>query len=159
MPSCCPIPSAAVFRSNFPQQWRAAQGGFSLLEAVVALVLISTAGLALFSWINSNLISLQKVRDVNARTEATRNALEYMAAVNPMLTPRGSVNLGNVELAWDAKQLVQPKDGVDYPTGLSLWQFALFKTTVTLLEDGKKPWVSFQLEQVGYKRVRAIGVQ
>ena len=49
------------------------QRGFSLLEAVVSIVLISTTGLALFSWINSNLISLGRVQETNeAGTVAAR---------------------------------------------------------------------------------------
>ncbi|MFN7475909.1 MAG: prepilin-type N-terminal cleavage/methylation domain-containing protein [Burkholderiales bacterium] len=35
--------------------------GFTLLEAIVALVLLTTAGLALFSWINNGFDSLQRI--------------------------------------------------------------------------------------------------
>lgn len=135
---------------------RIAQRGFSLLEAVVAMVLISTAGLALFSWINSSLVSLEKVRDANARTETLQNALEYMAAVNPMLAPQGNADLGTVDLAWDAKLISPIKDGANYPEGIGLWQFGLYETKVTLAQEGKRPWFSFDLKQVGYKRVRSI---
>jgi len=39
------------------------QRGFTLLEAVVAMVLISGAGAALFAWINSELGALARVQD------------------------------------------------------------------------------------------------
>lgn len=132
------------------------QRGFSLLEAVVSIVLISTTGLALFSWINSNLISLGRVKETNARAETTQNALEYMAAVNPMLAPNGKTTLGDMELAWEAKLITPVKDGTGYPVGTGLWQFALYDTNVTLTQEGIRPWFSFRLKQIGYKRVRSI---
>lgn len=134
---------------------RLSQRGFSLLEAVVAIVLISSTGLALFGWINSSLINLGRVREVNARTETTQNALEYMAAVNPMLTPSGKTHLGDTELAWHAELIPPIRDGSGYPQGMGLWQFALYDTHVTLLQRGVEPWFSFRLRQLGYKKVRA----
>ena len=141
-----------------PPAHRLRQRGFSLLEAVVSIVLISTTGLALFSWINSNLISLGRVQETNARAEATQNALEYMAAVNPMLAPQGKANLGDTELAWDAKLISPIKDGTGYPMGTSLWQFALYDTSVAVTQEGDKPGFSFRLKQIGYKRVRSLGL-
>jgi general secretion pathway protein I len=135
------------------------QRGFSLLEAVVSIVLISTTGLALFSWINSNLISLGRVQETNARAEATQNALEYMAAVNPMLTPLGNVSLGEVNLNWEAT-LAAPASGVTkYPVVMDLWQFALYDTNVTLTQGDGKPWFSIPLKQIGYKRIRSIQIK
>lgn len=130
--------------------------GFSLLEAVVAIVLISSAGLALFAWINSNLISLDRIREANVRAETKQNALEYMAAVNPMLAPRGKASLGDVGLAWEATAVSPVKDGTNYPMGKGLWQFALYDTEVNVMEASEKPWFSFRLRQIGYKRVRSI---
>ena len=132
------------------------QQGFSLLEAVVAIVLISTTGLALFSWINSSLVSLERVRDANARSEVTQNAVEYMAAVNPMLKPQGNASLGDVELTWDAKQITPIKDGTNFPAGKGLWQFALYDVNVSLAQEKGRAWFSFRLQQLGYKRVRSI---
>ena len=145
---------AAMHRATLAD--RVSQRGFSLLEAVVAIVLISSSGLALFSWINSNLISLERVRDTNARTATTQNALEYMAAVNPMLTPQGKASLGDIELAWEAKLTAPIRDGANYPMGIGLWQFGLYETDVTLMLESDKPWFSFRLKQIGYKRVRSI---
>jgi len=73
---------------------KAKQRGFSLLEAIVAMVIISGAGYALFGWVNSNIMTLNSIRDANARSEATQNILEYMSSVNPMLKPSRCATLG-----------------------------------------------------------------
>lgn len=127
---------------------RSRQHGFSLLEAVVAMVLISGAGYALFGWINSNIMSLSSIREANARAEATQNILEYMNGVNPMLRPQGSANLGQYKIRWESKPITLPQ------LGSSLHQLALYETRVNAENTATQPWFEFQLRQVGYKKVR-----
>jgi general secretion pathway protein I len=129
-------------------------GGFSLIEAVVALALIGGVGIALFSWINSNIMALGRVQDANARAEATANALEYMNTVNPMLMPEGKASFGNYQLKWKAAPTTTLQDGANYPSGVSLYQFALYDNVVSLQTRDGDPWFDFTLRQVGYKRVR-----
>ena len=134
------------------------QRGFSLLEAVVAMVLISGAGYALFGWINSSIMTLNSVREANARAEATQNILEYMNGVNPMLKPLGSASLGQYKIRWESKPVTLVQDGI------SLYQLALYDTLVKAesaqsLQRGvefPQPWLEFRLRLVGYKKVRQL---
>jgi len=127
------------------------QRGFSLLEAVVAMVLISGAGYALFGWINSNITSLNSIREANARADATQNILEYMNGVNPMLKPEGSASLGQYKVRWESKPITLPQDNTN-----SLYELALYDTLVKA-ENGRAPvWFEFHLRQVGYKKIRQI---
>lgn len=130
------------------------QAGFTLLEAIVAMVLISGAGMALFSWINTELSSVSRLQQSNARAEATVNAVEYMQAVNPMLKPEGSADFSVFHLQWKSKEATEVLDGVSYPRGISLYQVALYDTEIKVSHVDGKPWFSFTLRQVGYKRVR-----
>ena len=68
------------------------QSGFTLLEAVVAMVLISSTGAALLVWINAELGSVSRLQQSNAQSEAMVNVLEFMQTVNPMLTPDGKAS-------------------------------------------------------------------
>ena len=96
------VPGARVMRRPVRQR------GFSLLEAIVAMVLISAMGGALFAWINTELQALERTQDANTRAEAMVNAVEFMEAVNPMLTPQGKAAFAGLELAWDAFAKAQP---------------------------------------------------
>ena len=65
--------------------------GFTLIEALVAMVILGGAGVALFGWINASIVSVRRVELANERSAALANAIEYMQSVNPMALPEGRV--------------------------------------------------------------------
>ncbi len=133
---------------------RRRQGGFTLIEAIVALVLIATTGMALFSWVNSNIMTLNRVQLSNAENAATANILEYMNSVNPMLTPEGAARLGAYSMAWKSEAITDLRDGAGYPYGISLYQLGLYQTRITVQKTAGEFWFAFNLQQVGFKRLR-----
>lgn len=142
-----------------PRRVRTRQSGFTLLEAIVALVLISGAGMALFSWINQSITSLTKIQEANARSEATINILEYMDRVNPMLMPEGTAPLGAYSIRWRAQPISNITEGASYPQGLSLFQLALYRTDISVRKAQDMTWFELRLQQVGYKKVRSISLE
>ncbi len=120
------------------------------------MVLIATSGMALFSWINSNIITLNRIQEINAVNAATANALEYVNTINPMSTPQGKTELGAYQLDWNATASTETRDGADYPYSISLFQLNLYQTKVTLKKPGGQVWFTFEVQQVGYKRVREL---
>lgn len=134
------------------------QLGFTLIEATVALVLIATAGMALFSWINSNIIALNRVQEINAENAATLNALEYMHNINPMTSPEGQANLGSCRLFWKAEAATELRGGAGYPYGSSLYQLGTYQTRITVQKPDGQFWFAFTLQQAGYKKVRELSL-
>jgi len=132
------------------------QHGFTLIEAIVALVLIATTGMALFSYINSNIITLNRVQEINAKNAATLNIVEYMNNINPMTSPEGQSHLGSYQISWKAEMLTEPRDGAGYPYSISLFQLGLYQTKVIVKKTDDKFWFSFNLQQVGYIKVREL---
>lgn len=130
------------------------QRGFTLIEAIVSLVLIATTGMALFSWINSNIITLSRVQEANAESAATAGVLDYMSTINPMLRPSGNANLGAYSITWKANASSDTRDGAGYPYGISQYQLALYETQINVQKADGQPWFGFKLQQVGYKKVR-----
>ncbi len=135
---------------------RRTQRGFTLMEAIVSLVLIATTGMALFSWVNSNIITLNRVQESNAENAATLNAVEYMHGINPMNSPQGQASLGAYRLSWNAEAITEPLDGASYPVGVSLYQVAMYQTKISVQKSDGQFWFAFTLQQVGYKKVRDI---
>lgn len=134
------------------------QLGFTLIEAIVALVLIGSTGMALFGWINTNIITLNRVQEINAQSEATRNIIEYMNAVNPMITPEGDVSFGSYRVTWQAEVSSDIKDGANYPKGVGFYQLAMYRTNIKARKVSGEPWFDITLQQVGYKKVRELKV-
>lgn len=133
---------------------RARQSGFTLIEAIVALVLIATTGMAMFSWVNSNIITLNRVQESNAENAATLNVVEYMNNVNPMTSPEGKADLGAYRLNWKSEAATEPRDGASYPFSISLYQLAMYQTKISVQKSDGAFWFGFTLQQVGYKKVR-----
>lgn len=129
-----------------------ASAGFTLLEAIVALVIFSTAGLALFSWINQNLQVLARAQSVSEATRAKRNVLEFMGDINPMQRGAGSNDFGLYKIAWRSAETIAPHDNSGYPAGIGSFSVALYRTSIDVSRADGSRWFSFELTQAGYRR-------
>jgi len=129
-----------------------ASAGFTLLEAIVALVIFSTAGLALFSWINQNLQVLARVQDVSEATRAKRNVLEFMSDINPMQRSAGSNDFGLYKITWHSAEKIAPRNNSGYPAGVGSFSVALYRTSIEVTRANGARWFAFELTQAGYRR-------
>lgn len=129
------------------KHWR----GFSLLEAIVALALLTTAGLALFAWINASFDSLNRIEENNRRAAAEMNALEYLKTINPMQAPTGTVQLGDTAMRWQARALTAPRPNVPDGEGPGPFLVALYEVDVNL-EGSAIGRHTFRVQQLGYER-------
>lgn len=129
-----------------------ASAGFTLLEAIVALVIFSTAGLALFSWINQNLQVLARVQDVSEATRAKRNVLEFMSDMNPMQRGTGSNDFGPYKITWRSAEKIAPRNNSGYPAGVGSFSVALYRTSIDVTRANGASWFSLELTQAGYRR-------
>jgi hypothetical protein len=95
--------------------------GFSLLEAIVALALLSAVLVPLHLLIGGATRSALHLDHANRVAEIELNALNIMDAVNPMERPQGSIDLGPYVVRWSAHLALDPVLGSDYPTGRGLY--------------------------------------
>ena len=127
--------------------------GFSLLEAIVALTILATAGLALFAAMSQSVQMIARAENARLGDSAVRNAVAWMETVNPMETPQGEQRIGEVTLRWSA-QLVEPER--DAMTGYlqpGLYRLGLYDVRLELEQDGR-PLADTVLRRVGYRQVR-----
>lgn len=128
--------------------------GFSLLETIVAMVLISTLGASLFLWLNSGISSLYRVKALEEENVAKLNVLEYSSSLNPMQSAQGSQNFGSYQAEWRAKPVTEILDASNYPTGIGLYQIALYEITFSITRVGGDKWFEMTTRQPGFKKVR-----
>ena len=131
--------------------------GFTLLEAIVALVLLTTAGLALFSWMNASFDGLNRIEQSNIRAAAELNALEFMKTVNPMERPDGQIKLGTVDVKWRSRPLAAPVQNLTDTRDPGPFSVAMYETELTLEARPQIEPYSIVLRHMGYRRLYPAG--
>jgi len=130
------------------------QAGFTLLEAIVAIVVMLAAVVPLYVLVSSISRSAFRVDEANRRAEFETDALNIMSTINPMDKPAGTVDLGPYAVRWLAQTAIEPIDGSGYPTGMSAFRIGLYNTKVDVVTPEGRILVSFPLRMIGYKHVR-----
>ena len=132
--------------------------GFSLLEAIVALAILASAGLALFAAMSQSVQMVARAENARLADSAVRNAVAWMETVNPMQTPQGEQRLGEVTLRWSA-QLVEPeRDAMTGYLQAGLYQVGLYRVRLELVREGRTI-AQAELHRVGYRQVREPAVR
>ncbi|MEM6484052.1 MAG: type II secretion system protein [Pseudomonadota bacterium] len=114
---------------------RNSAGGFTLIEAVVALVIMATTLTGLYSWINTELLSLRRVEAVIVTTELAQEALRQIQVVPLDSKPEGEMMLGEYRMVWTATPVEAPRSGLGRSGGLSLYDVTLFDVAFSLYAD------------------------
>lgn len=124
--------------------------GFSLLEAIVAITMVATFGLAIFSWINGLLVSVNKIERNYQKDSISRNAAEYISDLNIMSAPNGIKQLGPYELTWNSDLIEPIREGKSTTGSKNDFLVGLYQTEVKI-EKNNEFIGSIKLRLVGHK--------
>ncbi len=132
--------------------------GFTLVEAMVALVIFSMAAMGIYSWINTNLISLNRVAVVAESEFVVNSAMERLKLVDLRNETEGSFDVAGYQVQWRA-ELVEPwKQGKTPQGGLGLYDLGLYNLTLDLFKD-ERPATTYQYRQVVYHQAREFKLE
>lgn len=134
---------------------RAARG-FTLLEAIVALVIFAMGAFALYGWLSTNLITMQRARAGSEALVVRQSALELVGDVNPMLNPSGEREAGALRVQWTSTPLEPPKRGRVQIGGPSPYMVGLYQMVVNV-RLGNRDIGQFSMRQLGYQLSGASG--
>lgn len=127
--------------------------GFTLLEAIVALVIFSMAAIGIYSWINTNLITLNRLADVAATEQVLNSSVERLKLVDLTQETSGRFNVNGYWVDWRA-DLIEPwKPGVAARGSLGIYDLGLFTISLSVTK-GSRLAASYQYRQVAYKKAR-----
>lgn len=132
------------------------QQGFTLLEVIVALVILSTSGLVLFGWINQNLATATRLRESQARSQLQLEGVSWLATINPAAEPEGQREMAGMRLTWRAALLEPMRPEFDFGGALvSRWMIGLYRVnaSVTRIDNGLH--ADWQQVAAGWKPVFA----
>lgn len=127
--------------------------GFTLLEAIVALAILSAGGMALFASMSQSVQMVNRAEQAREDDTALRNALAWVEQVNPMQAPEGSMPLGEYELRWSSRLLEPVRPGATGYLQHGLYDVGLYELDLELWRDGVLRR-ELPLRRVGWLQVR-----
>ena len=126
--------------------------GFTLLEAIVALVVFAMGAFALYGWLSTNVITLNRIRERQQIEMATHSALDLIQRSNPMETPEGQRRVGELTVTWGARLVEPARPGSNQAGGPTLFAVGLYDMDVRVMRDGRELH-AFHVRQAGWKQL------
>ena len=148
-------PRAGTMTFAAPRSMRFASRsqGFTLLETMVALVIFTGAAMALYALFNTNLLALTRAHDVSRQTPALRNAVEYIASINPREAGDGRIELDGLDVVWSATLVQPPRQSQTLTGGRGYYEVGLYEIEFTMSDRGRRLG-TWRMRSVGYEKVR-----
>ena len=126
--------------------------GFTLLEAIVALVVFTMGAFALYGWLSTNVITLNRIRERQQIEIATHSALDLIRRSNPMQTPEGQRSVGELTVTWIARPVEPVRAGSSQTGEPTRFTVGLYDMDVRVMRGGRELH-AFQVRQVGWKQL------
>lgn len=128
--------------------------GFTLLEAIVAMVILATSLVALYGWLSTNMISLRRAEARHAQLVDARSALALVDGINPMAEPEGERSLPPLTVRWSSRPLTPATTGLNGMGSITLFDFVLYGMQVTVAREGAAPQ-TFDVRKAGWVASRS----
>jgi prepilin-type N-terminal cleavage/methylation domain-containing protein len=123
--------------------------GFTLLETIVALVILSAAAIAFFEFLSTTLGGARRMELASRAFDQRTNALEIATAVNPMALPEGTLNLGPYSISWSSQRLGGVRQSSGYPIGAGVFKIALYRMVFAFPAADTPP---IAVTRIGFRR-------
>ncbi|MGE3347332.1 MAG: hypothetical protein AB7I35_07850 [Ramlibacter sp.] len=128
------------------------------MEVLIALVLFSGVGIVLLAWLQQNLSTTQRLRDVYEEARVKQIALDVARSLNVMTKPEGQKRIGDLRIEWRAVPQGEEALQFGYPIGVGRHTLRLYDTKVQVFRgDESRPWLVEDLILVGHRLTVAPG--
>ena len=128
------------------------QRGFSLLEAMVAVLIVGTLAATCFALLARSLSLSSRIQAELDRSRVIASALEVVRRSNPMAEQEGRFELEDCVVSWTSKPSLATRRNAVPPNSQGPFEVGLYEVLVRGTRHGQA-WFEFTIEQVGYRRV------
>ncbi len=119
------------------------------------MVVFSLGAFALYGWLSTNVITLDRVRLRQEQEVAFASALDLVRRSNPMESPSGARTIGDMTVSWRSATVEDPQPN-RYQNGTAgNYLMGLYTVYVQVSRDGR-PIGKFYVRQIGWKQVREV---
>jgi general secretion pathway protein I len=126
--------------------------GFTLLEAIVALVIVGAALIPLLSFIGDMSRSMFIAATTNEESFAKQAVIALFDPVNPMIDPQGVMALDpDITVSWTSHVLVAPGRNLLLGGTLQNFQVGFYQVDVTVSRIDKGEWFRMELRKAGFQ--------
>lgn len=133
---------------------RRRRSGFSLIEALVALLIAALVLGAIFELQIQMVRGQQRAVDAMDQVRSQENAIALMRSVNPMVEPDGQIELpGGDTVRWTSAPKTQPKRNAGFPSGDGAFDVQLFTLTVEVQRASGRSPRPLVFDRVGWRRI------
>ncbi len=132
--------------------------GFTLIEAMVALVVFSMAAIGIYGWINGNLITLGRLSEIAATEQVLNSSMERLKLVDLSTETSGRFNVNGYWVEWNAELLEPWRNGTTAVGIVGLYDLGLFQVSLNYIKDGKRVG-GHEYRRVAYKQVRQFKLE
>jgi prepilin-type N-terminal cleavage/methylation domain-containing protein len=123
--------------------------GFTLIETMVALVILSVSLIAFYDFLSSAFNGAARIQAVSAAYDRHANALELATTINPMDNPEGTFNLGTYRVHWTSQTIRDVQQASGFPTGVGPFKVALYRVTLSFPDS---PITPINVTRIGYRK-------
>jgi prepilin-type N-terminal cleavage/methylation domain-containing protein len=123
--------------------------GFTLIETLVALVILAASLLAFYEFLGAALNGAAAAERAAIAYDRRQNALTLAATLNPMERPEGSFDLGFYRIRWRSEPIAAPRQSSGFPSGKGRFIIALYR--VVLDFPGEPAFSDVEVTKLGYR--------
>ena len=131
------------------------QSGFTLLEAIVAMVIMATALLALYSWLSSSTLAINRAQAQTRALEDARTAMAILDDLNPLVEPAGEREIPPLRVRWRSEALTERQPGLSQVGFPTQFDFILYDIHVEVWREQARVR-DFSFRKAGWEITRAL---
>lgn len=124
------------------------QKGFTLLEAIVALVILSTSGMTIYAWLGTSLDSFRRVNDTVELNQLSKDLDAYFRSLQLKTESSQTIQLNGYQIEWQASLVEPKKDGIHPSGAMNAFELGLYNLEVNIFRNNY---------QVGTYYTRVVG--
>lgn len=127
--------------------------GFTLLESIVALVILSAIGISVLSWVSQSSLSVSRLLERERDANLQKSLVAIAGLINPRTSPSGQIDFDTMMINWTTVSR-KPLDNLLNDRLLINQDLSMFTLSMTVkTQTGDVLIQDFQIDQPGYQRV------